>query len=566
MWLVSAGRRGRSYGILLCAALAVIACGSGPNGQSTTALAKSQNLTVNIVTEPKVLDPGQTQYVYEAAVDRNVFETLLKPKFDAQGNPTDVTGAAASTYTVSPDGLTYTFKLRANNWSDGKPVTAADFVTGWKRILDPSLQAPYADPFFDGVVAGAQDYTNLDPKADAAKIPAFLAGLGLSAPSPDTFVVKLQQPTPYFKWIATLWMGAPVRADIVQQYGSDKWGAVDPASVKSLVSNGPFMLSELVPNDHITLVPNPHWTGQKPTLTNIKMVYISDTNQGLAQFRTGGLDDQTVPLGVTQQVKSDPNLKKDVRLENSLTVFWLGFNTKKPPFDNPKVRMAFTMAVDRTKLQAVSFGRLVPFSTFIPQGMPGYTNSASLTGIQKFDATAAKQMLQSSGVDLSSIKVSFLNRNITDNTTIAQVLQDQWKTNLGVDVTIDTQDSKTVSKLQTAGNYQFSLQGWGADYPDPQDWYDIWFCNSGNQFSGYCNKSYDQLVQKADGTSDTAQRLSLYNQAEEILLKDAPGGMLYQRTTMEVVQPWVQGLKPTPLDDSPPLGDFFYTNMSIAQH
>jgi len=341
---------------------------------------------------------------------------------------------------------------------------------------------------------------------------------------------------------------------------------VDPASVKSLVGNGPFMLSELAPNDHLTLVPNPHWTGKKPTLSKIVMQYISDTNQGLAQFRTGGLDDQTVPLGVTQQIQSDPQLKKLVHKENNLTVFWLGFNTKKPPFDNPKVRMAFTMAVDRTKLRDVSFGRLLPFTSFIPQGMPGYTTNSSVTDIQKFDATAAKQMLQSSGVDLSSMKVAFLNRNITDNTTIAQVLQDQWKTNLGVNVTIDTQDSKTVSKLQTASNYQFSLQGWGADYPDPQDWYDIWFCSSGNQFSNYCNKQYDQLVQKADSTQDQTQRLALYEQAEEILLKDAPGGMMYQRTSMEVVQSWVQNLRPTPLDDNPPLGDFFYTDMSIAQH
>ena len=278
MWVSRAGKRGRSLGVLACAALAVLACG-GPNGQSSSSLAKDQTLKVNIVTEPKVLDPGQTQYVYEAAVDRQTFEVLLRPKFDSQGNPTDVEGAAASSWNVSSDGLTYTFKLRANNWSDGKPVTAADFVTGWKRILDPTLGAPYADPFFDGVVAGAQSYNDLSPKSDPAKITAFLSGLGLSAPSPDTFVVKLQQPTPYFKWIATLWMGAPVRQDIVQQYGSDKWGAVDPASVKSLVGNGPFMLSELAPNDHITLVPNPHWTGQKPSLTKIQMYYISDTNQ-----------------------------------------------------------------------------------------------------------------------------------------------------------------------------------------------------------------------------------------------------------------------------------------------
>jgi oligopeptide transport system substrate-binding protein len=547
-----------------CAALMAVACAQGGGGQSSTNLAKDQIYRVNIDTEPKVLDPGQTQYSYEAAVDRNLFEPLLRPKFDSSGGATDVTGAAAESYSVSSDNLTYTFKLRKSNWSDGQPVTAKDFVYAWKRILDPSLAAPYADPFFDGTVAGAADYAKLDPKADAAKIPAFLQGLGLSAPDDSTFVVKVQQPTPYFKWIASLWMGAPVRQDVVQKYGSDKWGAVDPAAVQSLVSNGPFMLSELAPQDHMTIAPNPHYTGKKPTLTKLTYLFISDDNQGISRFRTGELDDQRVPFGITQQVKGDPQLSKAFHQVASLNTFWLGFNTKKAPFDNPKVRQAFTMAVDRTKLQDASFGRLVPNPTFIPKGMPGY--STQLQDVQKFDATAAKQALKDAGLDPATLKVSFLNRNLTDNTTIAQVLQDQWKTNLGVDVTIDTQESKTVSKLQTAGNYQFSLQGWGADYPDPQDWYDIWVCGSGNQFSKYCNKQYDDLVTKADSTTDAAQRDKLYLQAEEILLKDNPGGMLYTRSEVEVVQTYVKGFTPTALDDDPPLGDFFYSDISIASH
>jgi oligopeptide transport system substrate-binding protein len=561
---LSPGSRLRTLAVGACAALMAVACAQGGGGQSSTNLAKDQVYRVNIITEPKVLDPGQTQYAYEAAVDRQLFEPLLRPKFDSSGSATDVTGAAAESYSVSSDNLTYTFKLRKNNWSDGQPVTAKDFVYAWKRILDPTLAAPYADPFFDGAVAGAQDYSKLDPKKDAAKVPAFLQGLGVSAPDDSTFVVKVQQPTPYFKWIASLWMGAPVRQDVVQKYGSDKWGAVDPAAAQSLVSNGPFRLSELAPQDHMTAVPNRHYTGKKPTLTKLTYYYISDDNQGISRFRTGELDLQRVPFGITQQVKSDPQLSKAFHQIPSLNTFWVGFNTKKPPFDNPKVRQAFTQAVDRTKLQEASFGRLVPNPTFIPKGMPGY--STQLQDVQKFDASAAKQTLKDAGVDPATLNVSFLNRNITDNITIAQVLQDQWKTNLGVNVAIDTQESKTVSKLQTAGNYQFSLQGWLADYPDQQDWYDIWTCGSGNQFSGYCNKQYDTLVTKADSTTDAAQRDKLYLQAEEILLKDNPGGMLYTRSEVEVIQTYVKGLTTTPLDDDPPLGSYFFPDISIASH
>jgi oligopeptide transport system substrate-binding protein len=557
-------RRFRTLVLGLTAALAAAACAPGGSQSTSTTLAKDQVLRVNIDTEPKTLDPELTQYSYEAPVDRNLFQTLLTSKPDSSGNVNDVQGGAADKWDVSSDGLTWTFHLRKNSWSDGQPVTAKDFVTGWQRILDPTLAAPYADPFFDTTVAGGQDYQNLDPGKDAAKIPAYVKALGLSAPADDTFVVKLQQPTPYFKWIAALWVGAPVRSDIIQKYGSDKWAAIDTNATKTLVSNGPFMLSELVPQDHLAVVPNPHWTGQKPTLTKITYYYISDTNQAFSRFKTGDLEDQTVPLSDTVAVRNDPVLKKDIVSKKDLTVFWVGFNDRVKPFDNPKVRMAFTQSIDRQKLSDATGGRLGPFSTFIPEGMPGFDKN--LANVQKFDATAAKQLLKDSGVDLNNIKVSFLNRNIPDNTQISQILQQQWKDNLGVNVTIDTQESKSVSKLQTAGTYQFSLQGWGADYPDPQDWYDIWFCGSGNQFSGYCNKNYDDLVKKADVTTDQATRLSMYQQAQKILLEDAPGGILYQRNSMELVQPWVKGLVKTTLDDTPPIGDYFYTNVSIAQH
>lgn len=560
----SSTKRLRKLALWGATALVAFACAPGGTGNNVT-LAKDQIYRVNIVTEPKVLDPGQTQYSYEYAVDQQLFQPLLQPKFDASGTPTDVEGAAAEKWDISSDGMTWTFHLRQNQYTDGQPVKAADFVTAWRRILDPTIAAPYADPFFDGAVAGAADYANLDPKADAAKIPAFLNGLGLSAPDDNTFVVKLQKPAPYFKWIASLWMSAPVRKDVIDKYGSDKWGAVAPDATKTLVGNGPFMLSELVPQDHLTLVPNPHWTGKKPTLTKVVMYEINDENQAISKFRTGELDEVSVPLADTQTIRNDAKLGKLIKQVPSLVTFWVGFNTKAKPFDNVKVRQAFTQAIDRTKLKDISFGRFTPFTTFIPQGMPGY--STKQQDIQKFDVAAAKQALKDGGIsDPSQLSVKFLSRNITDNTKIAEVLVDQWKTNLGVNVTIDTQDSKTVSKLQTAGTYQFSLQGWGADYPDPQDWYDIWKTGSGNQFSGYSNKQYDQLVDKADTTADQNQRLSLYDQAEELLLKDYAGGMIYSRVTMEVVQPWIHGFFGTPLDASPPLSGYRYNDITIAQH
>jgi len=286
--------------LLTVVGLVVAACGT--SAPTTSNLAKDQTLRVNIVTEPNSLDPGQEQYSYEGSIGASISEALLKIKPDLS----DAAPATAASYSVSSDGLTWTFKIRSNaKWSDGKPVTGADFVYAWQRILDPRLAAPYADPFFDGTIAGAADYANLDPVKDAAKIPAFLSGLGLSAPDASTFQVKLQAPSPFFKWIASLWMSAHVRKDVVDQDGSDKWAT----AANSLITNGQYKVSELVSKDHITLVPNTNYWGGTPTLTKIINYEISDDNQAYAKYLNGELDEVNVPLANTQLVKNDPKLK-----------------------------------------------------------------------------------------------------------------------------------------------------------------------------------------------------------------------------------------------------------------
>src|SRR5215831_18387579 len=193
---MSIGARFRILSLMSLAAFAVSACGAGQSTSAALAPPDKQIYRANDVTEPNSYDPGQQTYSYEAAVARNVFEPLLKPKADLS----DVEPAAAQSYSVSTDGLTYTFHLQpAAKWSDGQPVTAADFVYGWQRLLNPALAAGYVDPFFDNTVAGGQNYGSVDATS-ASAIDAYLQNLGLSAPDPHTFVVKLQHPAPYFKW------------------------------------------------------------------------------------------------------------------------------------------------------------------------------------------------------------------------------------------------------------------------------------------------------------------------------------------------------------------------------
>jgi oligopeptide transport system substrate-binding protein len=543
--------------LLTVVGLVVAACGN--SAPTSTNLAKDQTLRVNINTEPNSLDPGQEQYAYEGAVGVSISEALVRVKPDLS----DVQAATASSWSVSTDGLTWTFKIRSNaKWNDGKPVTGADFVYAWQRILDPRLAAPYADPFFDGTVAGAADYANLDASkpADVAKIPAFIQGLGLSAPDASTFVVKLQAPSPFFKWIASLWMSAPVRKDVVDQYGSDKWAT----SPTSLITNGQYKVSEMVSKDHITLVPNTYYWGGTPTLTKIINYEIADDNQAYAKYLNGELDLDNVPLANTDLVQNDPKLKNEVKKVPQLTLFWMDYNIRKAPFNNAQARIAFSKAIDRNSLvKNVGKGRWTAATFFIPKGMNGYRPDLGKT--QDYDPAAAKTMLTQAVGDPSKITIDFLIRNSTANKQLGEFIADQLQTNLGVKVNQVVIDSKTVTTRLRKHDYQLYVGGWGADYPDDQDWFDIWMTGSGNVFGGYSNPNYDALVKKADVEPDAKKRQDYYDQAQKILIDDAGGGFLYQRGYMFLVKPWVQGLTTTPIDQET-IGDQFWSKVSIASH
>jgi oligopeptide transport system substrate-binding protein len=554
------GNRIRAISIAGAALFVVAAC--GPTTPGVT-LASVQELRVRLTTEPATFDPGQQQWDYEGAVGRQTFEALLRAKKDFS----DVSPAAADSYAIDSTGTVYTFKLHPGaKWSDGQPVKAADFVYGFQRLLDPRLAASYAS-FYTGIKNGAT-VNGMDVKAPG--IDAALKTLGLKAVDDNTFQVTLEAPAGYFKWIATLWTSAPVRQDVVSKYGkdssgNDKWAAVSSAAPQQVVGNGLYKISEVVTKDHVTLVPNPNYGGSqpKPSLTKITEYFIDDETVAYAKYKSGELDMVGVPLANTEAVRTSPELVKTPEL----TVFWLNMNVKKAPFDNPKVRLAISQAIDRdTFVTNVLKGRGIASTTLIPKGMRNYR--PDLGTAQKFDATAAKATLSSAGVSASSLNgVKYVyNSNSPTSKTIAEFMQAQLKTNLGVDIVLDGTDSKTVSKRLRSGNYQFGgPSGWGADYPDSQDWFDIFMTGSGNQFSGWTSKPYDDAVTAADAASDQAKRDSGYETAEKVLVGEAPVAFLYQRTGWMVVKPYVKGINATPNDDQW-LGDFYTWSIQIAQH
>jgi oligopeptide transport system substrate-binding protein len=565
------GNRIRATALASAGLFVIVACGGTTNTPSLNlAPAAQQILRANDGTEPNSYDPTQQTYTYEAAVGRNTFEALLKAKPDNS----DVQGAAAKSYDVSSDGLTYTFHLQPNaKWSDGKPVTASDWVYGYQHFLNPALAAGYVDPFFDGTIAGAQSYGSVDVTS-ASAIDSFLSGLGLSAPDANTFVIKLQHPAAYFKWVVTLWVAVPLRKDVVESAAGGTFASTDTTkpeawanNANTIIGNGPFKISEIVSKDHVTLVPNPNYWGGAPKLQQLTYYFIADGNTAFSKYQTGALDIIGVPVADVTVVRGDATLSKQAHLFPTLTTFWMTYNTQEAPFDNPDVRMAFAKSIDRTKLAVdVLHDTDKAYSSFIPQGMAGADTSDNA---QSFDPAAAKALLTKANVSAATLnKFKLLTRNSTGSKTINQFIVDQWNTNLGLNMQLDVIDSKTVTSRIRKGNFDiYGPDGWGADYPDQQDWFDIFSSGSCHSLNWGCPKltGYDALVQKADSELSQNQRNADYLTAQKMLIDQAAVGFIYQQYEYDLIAPYVNYTH-TAFDDQNVPGDNYYNTAYITTH
>jgi oligopeptide transport system substrate-binding protein len=520
-------------------------------------LAKSQTLRVLLDDQPQSLDPGQSQYSFENAVLRVIGEPLLKPLSDLSG----VAPAAAESYDVNGNGTQYVFHLRKTaQWWDGTPVKAQDFVYAWRRLIDPRLAAP-TGTFFAGAINNGDKVSILDPQRDASRIDAGLQSLGLAAVDDYTFQVSLSRPDPAFLWLAAMPSGAPIRQDVVAKNG-DKWSA----SPSTLMTNGPFRVSEVVAGDHITVTRNPHYWGPKPTLTDITFVVVKDGAAALEKFKSGGLDVIDVQPAQATGVTADTQLAKRLVKTPDLTVYWLAFHVASPRLGNSHVRLALAEAIDRKAfIQQIFQGQGQPAETFIPQGMHGY--SADLVGVQKFDIAQARAELSSAGVSpaqLSGLRLSY-DKSSDFGKATATFVQNQLKTNLGVSVALDPLDANTLGSRLSSGNFDIAGPlGWTADYPDPADWFQIFLTTNFNNYSRYQNGHYDDLVNVAATDVDAARRDQEYVQAQKQLVTDAPVAFLAQSLNWYLVQPYVHGVSTSPVDDWP--GELAPGQLYVSEH
>ncbi|GAC1613725.1 MAG: ABC transporter substrate-binding protein [Ktedonobacteraceae bacterium] len=570
--------------VLALMALLMVACG-GTGGNTTnatpTAASKapaSQQVYRWAVPNPDIptFDPGQS--TDELSINAILLEYNGLVQLNDQ---LKVTPQLASSYDVSSDGLTYTFHLRSGlKFSDGTPLTSHDVVYSIDRALSPEISS------LSGV-----SLTYLGLIKDAAKRTTTkgnftLINDSLLTPDDNTVVMKLSKATGYF-----LDALAYPTSFVVEKSVIDKWGLkfTDHLSDNGgQGGSGPFKVKKYDHTIGITFVRNDNYWGPKPQLAEIDQLFYKTSKTSYEAYLANQVDVTTIPSANYQQATTRPDFSKTP----SLTIYYFAMNYLAKPFDNIHIRQAFELALDKDLIiKAVWKGRFTPTCHIVPEGMPGY--DASLTcpdgAPTAGDATKAKALLQqgmqeegyTSVSQIPPIKMTYGSGSPDTANEITTAIG-MWQHLLGVTVGTATMEfgpllaaeSATTGKSPAQGGLQMWAAGWGADYPDPQDWLTLQFgdgqpyneFNYGNN-SG-ANAADQQANQKAMDAADVminndAARYAAYNKAEQELVNEVAWLPLYQAPTSRLRKPYVVGITPNAIGEIPPED---WANVYIATH
>ncbi len=487
--------------------------------------------------EPQDLDPQ----VVSGAIEHKLFLALFEGLVAQNPLTDEPEPGVAKSWTVSPDGLIYTFQLRDNaRWSNGDGVTAGDFVRSYQRILTPSLASDYAYMLY--VLEGAQAF-NQGKLDDFTKV-------GVRALDTYTLELRLRQPTPFLLKALQHYAWYPVHIPTIEKFDALGRRGTAWTRLENFVGNGPFTLKEWRPGQKIVVERAAgYWDRDQVKLDQIHFYPISSTDVEERLFRTGQLD-------VTYQV---PASKLDVyrrerpgvlRIDPWYGTYFYRFNIQKKPLDDVRVRRALALAVDRQSLvQNVTLAGEMPAFSVIPQEVAGYRSSAALVE----DVAEARRLLAEAGFpEGRGFPRLEININILDrHQVIAEAIQQMWKRNLGIEVGIVNQEWRVYMATQNAISFDIQRGGWIADYMDPHVFMDMWITGGGNNHTHWAKPEYDELLGSALGAPSQEARYDIYRRMEGILLADMPVMPLFYYVHSRLVDEKVLHYRTTPMDDFP---------------
>jgi oligopeptide transport system substrate-binding protein len=532
---------------------------------------KAKVLRVNLGTYPDVIDPQKSSFVNEIAHLKLIYEGLTK--LDEKLNT--VPGAAEK-WEYNADQSEVTFTLRKNlKYSDGSPLNAKRFEYSIIRNINPETAGEYgtitneiagAPEWQDNYAAAASESDEAKKKAAqeaAAKgeetVRASVQALDASgAACKDyeqadclTLKVKMSKPAPYFHTVLGIWVGYPAKEENISEGGENWWN-----SSKFHVGNGPYILSSLEPFVKGVFTPNANYWGGAPKV-GIEYQYITDSNVSFQAYKNNEFDIVALPAEDYAAVQADAALLAEAKIYPGSCTTALQFRNFKAPFDDPKVRQAFSHAIDRERwVKDVLQGLGAPTQTWIPPGFPGYKEGETRFG---YDAEKAKALIAEStygSIDkLPPIVLTFGDtpRNRTRNEWLGARMQEVFP-GLTVELKPVEPTAFTAAQKDRESELQMFLGGWCADYPDPQNWLSVYWKGTttfANRI-GYKSESFDALIDQADVEGDPAKRSDLYQQAQDQLLNDNPVMFFWNNVNAYMVKPWVKGIVTTPQDSDWP--------------
>jgi oligopeptide transport system substrate-binding protein len=501
----------------------VAGCGKGNFSERTNA-ERGNVFRYPITAKPTTLDPAIVKDGDTIDLLQQTFEGLT-----TWGTDNRVVGDIAERWDVSDDGTVYTFHLKKGvKFHSGREVTADDFKYSWERAAEPGLKSTTVDAYL-GDVVGVKDM--LAKKATSLS--------GVRVIDPYTLEVRIDKARPYFLGKLNYIVSAVVDKDFAKK-------GKEITTVAEMIGTGPFKASEYAEEQKFTQVAFADYHGGAPKLEKIERPVISDPQQRLNRYRSGELDQIRLERQDVKAIQEDPKMKDHLKFFDRPSTYYVGFNQLKyPPFKDVRVRRAFAMAINRTRIVKDILGGInQEANSIVPPGVDGYRPDAK--GLP-YDPAAAKKLLAEAGyADGSKLPPLdfFCRSEQRDVTIVAEAIQGDLEKNLGVKVNLKPTAWQAYLDLNDANELPMFHMRWAADYLDPQNFLSNMLAwGAPENHVGYHSPKFDELCAKADVELDRDKRMRMYAEAEDLALQEAPWAPVYFQKDAELINPRVQGLR-----------------------
>lgn len=516
-------------------------CGTPGGGKSDGDSADGKVFRYAVNTLPTTLDPTKGQSIGDNEIQHAITEGLTR------NTAGDVKPGIAESWDESEDGLTYTFHLRKDaKWSDGEPITAADFEYSWKRLVNPETASPYA--FIGDCLKNGQAIEQGKMDVDE---------LGVKAVDDTTLEVTLEHPTSYFlSLIGSSGQFAPLRQDVVEEYGTDF-----AATSKKNVYSGPFVMTSSEDNVWTFEKNDNYWDKDSIKLDKCELNYVENTDTQLSMYEAGDLDYVQVPTAYVPDYKD----KAEVFANGNVDFCYINEKSDNPALSNKNFRLALNYALNRndynklanadtyTAFNGLVFPGLQAKGTTYGEAYDLNSYSYPLDGDQDKATEYLNAAMQELGVsNASDITVEVVTTDADSSKRIVETLQEQWQNALGINVKIrQVTYADIYGKVFPEHDYEIGYGGWGSDYDDPYSYLELFKGDSSYNYSQYENPEVDQLLTASQDESDVDARMDHLNQAEQIILADGAFVPLQARNIYYM------------LDDDTTGINFYYCSLNI---